>query len=113
MKSHSELLQTETYWTTKIQIDLYNAVEIYLKEQQMTRSEFAKKLGVTKSYVTQILKGDFDHRLSKLVEIALLIGKVPILKFEDFDSYSPETKLEKNEASNVTKALEAASSASH
>lgn len=87
MKSYTELLQTETYWTTKIQTDLFNAVEIYLQKNQMTRTQFAAKLGVTKGYVTQILKGDFDHRLSKLVEIALLIGKVPVFTLEDKDDY--------------------------
>ncbi len=101
MKSHQELLQTETYWTTKIQIDLYNAVETYLQENKMTRTQFAEKLGVTKSYVTQILKGDFDHRLSKLVEIALLIGKVPVLQLEDAAVYlQQETNASKSKDSS-------------
>lgn len=104
MKNHEELLRTETYWTTKIQIDLYQAVETYLKENKMTRTQFAEKLGVTKGYVTQILKGDFDHRLSKLVEIALLIGKVPVVKFEEVDTFLEQAI----GASNVEEGLNAA-----
>jgi hypothetical protein len=31
------------------------------------------------------LNGDFDHRISKLVELALAVGKVPVIEFVDFD----------------------------
>ncbi len=99
MKSYQELLQTETYWTTKIQMELYQAVEHYLAENNMTRAEFAKKLGVTKGYVTQLLNGDFDHRLSKLVEIALFIGKIPVLQLENMDNYLQKDKSETPEKS--------------
>ncbi|MEZ4963379.1 MAG: helix-turn-helix transcriptional regulator [Saprospiraceae bacterium] len=83
MKTYQELLQTDTYWMTKIQNDLYNAVEDYLAENNMSRTQFAEKLGVSKGYVTQLLSGEFNHRLSKLIELSLAIGKAPILEFED------------------------------
>lgn len=85
MKSYRELLQTDTYWITKIQNDLYNAVEDYLAENNMTRTQFAEQLGVSKGYVSQVLSGEFNHRLSKLIELSLAIGKVPMLEFEDLD----------------------------
>ncbi|MGB4847311.1 MAG: hypothetical protein WBP41_05295, partial [Saprospiraceae bacterium] len=34
-----------------------------------------------------ILNGDFDHRVSKLVELAIIFGKVPILNFIDVEQY--------------------------
>lgn len=83
MKTYQELLHTDTFWITKIQNDLYNAVEDYLAENNMTRTQFAEKLGVSKGYVTQLLSGEFNHRLTKLIEISLAIGKAPILEFED------------------------------
>ncbi len=85
MKTFKELLRTDTYWVSKIQNDLFNAVEDYLTEKGMTRSQFAEQLGVTKGYVSQVLSGDFNHRVSKLVELALAIGKAPVLEFEDLD----------------------------
>ncbi|MCB0517312.1 MAG: helix-turn-helix transcriptional regulator [Lewinellaceae bacterium] len=83
MKTYQELLQTDTYWMTKIQNDLYNAVEDYLAENKMTRTQFADRLGVSKGYVTQLMSGEFNHRLSKLIELSLAIGKAPVLEFED------------------------------
>ena len=44
MKTYRELLHTETFWVTKIQNDLYKAVEDYLIEHGMTRSQFADQL---------------------------------------------------------------------
>ena len=48
-----------------------------MKETGKNRKELAEHLGVTKSYVTQLLNGDFDHRLSKFVELSLAFGYVP------------------------------------
>lgn len=80
--THEELMLTPEYWTTRIQLELFNKVECYLKENKLTRSDFAKKIGVSKGYVTQILNGDFDHRLSKLVEISIAIGYFPDMSFK-------------------------------
>ncbi len=90
MKSLRELLQTETFWTTKIQTELYDAVEQFLEQNNLTRQKFARKLGVSKGYITQVLKGDFNHRVSKLVQLALAIGKVPVLHFVDMETYLNE-----------------------
>ena len=40
-----------------------------------------------KSYVSQLLNGNFDHKISKLVELSLAIGKVPILDYKDISEY--------------------------
>ncbi len=85
MKTYQELLETGSYWITKIQNDLYNAVEDYLEEKSMTRAQFAEQLGVSKGYVSQVLNGEFNHRLSKLIELSLAIGKAPVLEFEDLE----------------------------
>lgn len=85
MKTFRELLATDTYWITKIQNDLFNAVEDYLESQKMTRTQFAAQLGVSKGYISQVLNGDFNHRLSKLVELALAIQKAPVLEFENLE----------------------------
>jgi transcriptional regulator with XRE-family HTH domain len=93
MKTYRELLHTETFWVTKIQNDLYKAVEDYLIENGMTRSQFADQLGVTKGYVSQVLAGDFDHRLSRLVALSVAIGKAPVLHFENLEAIAEkETK---------------------
>ena len=56
-------------------------VNSYLKSTGMTRSQFAERLGVSKGYVSQIMNGDFDHKLSKLVELILACDKIPVISF--------------------------------
>lgn len=53
----------------------------------MKKSQLAEHLGCTKGYVTQLLNGDFDHKLSKFVELSLAINKIPEITFSDVDEY--------------------------
>lgn len=84
------LLKNSGYWTSKIQIDLYNQLEEFMKENKLNRSQLAEKLGVTKSYISQVLNGDFNHRISKLVEFSLAINKIPEIFFKDIDQLIKE-----------------------
>jgi transcriptional regulator with XRE-family HTH domain len=85
MITREELIRSKEYWLAQLQTTLYQKVEEYLKENRMTKSEFAQKMGVSKGYISQILNGDFDHKLSKFIELSLMIDKVPLLKLEDID----------------------------
>lgn len=69
------------YWTQWIQLSLYNYLRNYLESHNMTQKDFAEKLGVSKGYVSQIMKGDFDHKLSKLVELCLACELIPKFEF--------------------------------
>ncbi|MEX0983401.1 MAG: helix-turn-helix transcriptional regulator [Bacteroidales bacterium] len=80
-----ELLQTKGYWVAKIQIELYNQLSDYMRKNELNRTQLAAKLGVTKGYVSQILNGDFNHRISTLVELSLAMGKAPVIQFSDLD----------------------------
>ena len=44
-------------------------------------TQLAQHLGVSKGYVSQILNGDYDHRLSKFMELSLAFGYVPRIEF--------------------------------
>lgn len=81
MSSLKEKYASPEYWTQLIQILLYNKIQDYLDSHNMTKKEFAEKLGVSKGYVSQILNGDFDHKLSKLSELALACDLVPKIEF--------------------------------
>jgi transcriptional regulator with XRE-family HTH domain len=80
-----ELINSPEYWLAKIQIDLFNRVDKFMKENKLNRTNLAEKLGVTKGYISQILNGDADHRLSKIVELSLAIGLVPHIQFEKIE----------------------------
>ncbi|WP_438589105.1 helix-turn-helix domain-containing protein [Duncaniella dubosii] len=69
------------YWTQLIQLSLQDNIRHYLEEKHLTQSEFAERLGVSKGYISQILNGDFDHKLSKLTQLALACEMVPRIEF--------------------------------
>lgn len=85
--TRTELLSSKGYWIAKIQMDLYQQITAYMDQNDINRTQLAERLGVTKGYVSQVLNGDFDHKISKLVDLALLMGKVPQLTFVDVNEY--------------------------
>lgn len=89
-----ELIKSSEYWTTKFQLDLYNCAMQFMAENNMNRTQLAKYLGVSKGYISQLLNGDYDHKLSKLVELALAFGFVPDISFVKTEEYlRSETKV--------------------
>ena len=85
MISFNELRSTPEYWITRIQLELYAMMDQYMQTHQLSRTELAHELGVSKSYVSQVLNGDFDHRISKLVELSMAIGLVPQINYIPMD----------------------------
>lgn len=84
---YQELLKTETYWVTRLQGLLYQAVHDYLKENNKTQKEFAQEIGVSKGYVSQVLNGSADHRISTYVKFAMACGVVPDLELITVEKY--------------------------
>jgi transcriptional regulator with XRE-family HTH domain len=84
--SREELIKSQEYWMVTIQTELFNHVRLYLEENKMTQTQFAAKMGVSKGYISQIMNGNFNHSLSKLIELSLAIGKMPVLKFDNFET---------------------------
>ncbi|WP_020569458.1 helix-turn-helix domain-containing protein [Neolewinella persica] len=80
-QSLEERMKQEYYWTGKIQMELFRQIRNYLSETGKSQNQFARELGVSKSYMSQVLNGDFDHKLSKFVSLALAIGKVPEVNY--------------------------------
>ncbi len=97
--TRKELIKSQEYWMAQIQLNLFELIENYRKKNNLNKVQLAAHLGVTKSYITQILNGDFDHKVSKLVELSLAFGKAPILQFVDFEKYIAKDGLISNEGS--------------
>jgi len=85
-----ELLSSPEYWTVQIQGQLLHEIHFKLESAGKTQSELAKELGVSKGYISQILNGDYDHRISKFVELSLAIGKVPMIEFRSLSEVIAE-----------------------
>lgn len=90
MITREEILKTQEYWNTKIQIEIYRCAEKFMREHEMNRTQFAEYLEVSKGYVTQILNGDYNFSLSKMVELALKIGFVPEVQFTEVEQVIQE-----------------------
>lgn len=83
----AELLKSEGYWVAKLQTDLYRELKFFMERTRKNSSELAKYLGCSKGYISQLLNGNFDHKMSKLVKLSLAMGKAPILEYKDISEY--------------------------
>ncbi len=108
MITREELLKSPEYWFENAQNDLYGQVIEYMEKEGINQNQLAERLGVTKGYVSQILKGEFNYTLKKLIEISLAIGKIPRIEYQSAnkviteDSKSAYIQLQVNEPSYVS-----------
>ncbi|MFM6976606.1 MAG: helix-turn-helix domain-containing protein [Sphingobacteriaceae bacterium] len=91
MISREELIYSKEYWMASFQAELYNEVEAYLKSNKLSKTAFAAELGVSKGYISQLMNADFDHKISKLIELSLAIGKAPVLEFKNLNDFVART----------------------
>ncbi|MES2479504.1 MAG: helix-turn-helix transcriptional regulator [Bacteroidota bacterium] len=85
--NRNELIRSKEYWVTQIQLRLFSMIEKYMQSENLNKTQLALKLGVSKGYISQILNGDFDHKLSKLVELSLMCEQVPEFNFKDIECF--------------------------
>ena len=91
-------------WFADAQNELYRQVVTYMEKEGLNQTELACRLGVTKGYISQILKGDFNYTLKKLIAMGLLpdtpitlIGKKPAYLFSIQNSrFAVDEELAKN-----------------
>ena len=82
-----ELIKTPEYWMENIQNELYRQVKKYLEDNRINQTQLAERLKVTKGYISQVLNGNFNFTLNKLIELSLAIGLVPDLEFRSPKEY--------------------------
>lgn len=87
MKKLKELLKSQNYWLTKIQNDLFRQLNEFMVQNTLKKTDIADKLGVSKGYVSQVMNGNFNFTLKKLIELSLLFDKVPDIKFISSEEY--------------------------
>lgn len=85
-------MRTEEFWFETIQNDLYRMVSEYIKKEDINQTQFAEKLGVSKGYVSQILNGNFNATLKKLIELSLAVDKAPVFDFKNLKEFIKEDR---------------------
>ena len=66
-----------------MQESLSRAIAAYMSENDLGFVEFTKRLGTSTRQTSRILKGEANVTLATLAEVAVHIGKVPKIVFED------------------------------
>lgn len=102
MITRKELITSPEYWFEGIQNELYRQVITYMEKSGLNQNQLAEKLGVSKGYVSQILKGEFNYTLKKLIEISIAVGKVPMIEFKSIDRVLADD-LRKTQPQNLTR----------
>ena len=94
MLEQEDLIRTPEYWLETIQDEIYRQVSAYLKDNNLTQSQLAIQLGVSKGYISQVMKGEFNYTLKKLIELSLAVGKAPVLVLKPLEGITPISQKE-------------------
>jgi transcriptional regulator with XRE-family HTH domain len=92
MITREELLKTEEYWFETLQNEIYRTVAEYIKKEGLNQTQFAQKLGVSKGYISQIMNGNFNYTLKKMIELSLAVNKAPAFEFKELEKYILEDR---------------------
>lgn len=87
MNRREKLVRSKEYGFTTMQLSLLNFIENYMKSKGMNRNELAKDIGVSKGYISQVLNAAYDHKLSKVADLANHCNAMPFLFFVDMDTF--------------------------
>ena len=92
MKTREQLLKSPDYWFEDAQNELYRQVVDFMETEGLNQTQLAAKLQVSKGYVSQILKGEFNYTLKKLIELSLAINKVPQIEYKSIEQVINDDK---------------------
>jgi transcriptional regulator with XRE-family HTH domain len=87
MKPRAELYKSTYFWLEKIQNDIYRNVVNYMEERDINQSQLAIHLGVSRGYVSQILNGNYNFSLKKLIDLSLKIEAAPEINFAPIQDF--------------------------
>ena len=92
MYKREDLLKSKAYWLENIQDDFYREIDEYMDKHSLNKRELSEKMNISSGRLTQILKGNFNHKLGKFVDYCMSLGIVPIVNFVDIEDYIKEDK---------------------
>jgi len=62
------------YWVEKIKLDFAIELDRCRRDLNMTASEFAKELGVSRAYMSKLFRGDVNLTIKSMVKLARAAG---------------------------------------
>src|SRR5690606_6215421 len=82
-----KLIRSKEYIVSQIQLGLLNLIGGYKERRKLKDYQLAEQLGVSKGYISQILNATYDHKISKVVDLALECNAVPLIFFIPMEEY--------------------------
>ncbi|MCD4794678.1 MAG: helix-turn-helix domain-containing protein [Bacteroidales bacterium] len=95
MLSQKELIQRPEYWIETLQNEIFRQVYTYMNNEKLNQTQLAEKLGFSRGYISQILNGNFNFSIKKLIELSISIGVVPKIQFQSIYEYIEEKEQNK------------------
>lgn len=105
MLSKKDLYKTSEYWVEELQNEIFRQVMNYMQKNDLNQNELANKWGVSKGYISQILSGNCNFSLKKLVELSLALEKIPIVKYMPINVYDQIEKISSYMTEQMNKPL--------
>jgi transcriptional regulator with XRE-family HTH domain len=87
MITREQLFRQPEFWIERIQNDIFRAVRRYMEEHDLNQTQLADHLKVSKGYISQILNGNFNFSLTKLVDLCLALGVAPDVHLNDLNDF--------------------------
>ena len=80
MKSYEDLYQEaqkdHSYWTAKVTHSFSISLNNMMVEKNITKTDLAKKIGVSKAYITKVLRGEANYTVETMVKFSMALGCV-------------------------------------
>jgi len=77
-KSFKELFdqakERDTYWVTSLILDFTEGLHKMMEVNVVSRSELARRLGVSPAYITKVLRGNVNFTLDSMVRLVRAAG---------------------------------------
>jgi transcriptional regulator with XRE-family HTH domain len=77
-KSFKELFNQaksrDTYWVASLILDFTEGLHRIMEVNEVSRSELARRLGVSPAYITKVLRGNVNFTLDSMVRLVMAVG---------------------------------------
>ncbi|MGI8739492.1 MAG: helix-turn-helix domain-containing protein [Gammaproteobacteria bacterium] len=71
-----EARESNEYWTEAAIFDFTNDLALLIKENNMTRTQLAQRIGSSQAYITKVLGGNVNFTLASMTKLAGAFDRV-------------------------------------
>ncbi|MHB8368649.1 MAG: helix-turn-helix domain-containing protein [Leptospirales bacterium] len=73
---YKEAQKDPAYWTAKVTHSFAISINNMMVEKNITKTDLAKKIGVSKAYITKVLRGEANFTVETMVKFSMALGCV-------------------------------------